>query len=284
MTETTPFAFVLMPFDKEFDDIYKLGIQAAATELGVLAERVDEQRYTESVLERIYRQIDAADFVIADMTGRNPNVFYEVGYAHAKEKLCTLLTQTADDIPFDLKHHRHLVYGKSIQTLRDLLSTELAWLKSEAEKRKSAVLSVSVKSAEGTLTQTEYYDYGDLDLVIDIHNNTSKKTPEIEAIYLYTGNKGWEFSESNEVCPTTEGNVADYAKRHFLKVPISRIAPGRWAQLRLTGKRTLWSKSKGDERKDRYRVAGRMLLEIVMSQGSLQQQLDLDVLFDDIPF
>ena len=95
MTKPKPFAFVLMPFGDEFDDIYRLGIQETAKEQGVVAERVDEQIYTESILERIYRQIDAADFVIADMTGKNPNVFYEVGYAHAKEKICTLITQKA---------------------------------------------------------------------------------------------------------------------------------------------------------------------------------------------
>lgn len=65
-----PFAFVLMPFEDSFADIYKLGIQAAATECGVVAERVDEQTFSETILERIYRQIDTADFVIADMTGR----------------------------------------------------------------------------------------------------------------------------------------------------------------------------------------------------------------------
>lgn len=99
-----PFAFVLMPFASEFDDIYKFGIQAVALECSVVAERVDEQIYSETMLERIYRQIDAADFIIADLTGKNPNVFYEIGYAHAKGKPCTLLTQRTDDIPFDLKH------------------------------------------------------------------------------------------------------------------------------------------------------------------------------------
>src|SRR3954452_23592229 len=64
-------------------------------------------------LERIYRQIELADIIIADMSGKNPNVFYEVGYAHAKQKLCILLTANADDIPFDLKHQRHIVYGES---------------------------------------------------------------------------------------------------------------------------------------------------------------------------
>ncbi|WP_441256404.1 hypothetical protein AB7Z32_20060 [Bradyrhizobium sp. 482_C4_N1_1] len=90
MTQLKPFAFVLMPFASDFDDIYKVGIKSIADELGIVAERVDEQIFSETMLERIYRQIDAADFIIADMSGRNPNVFYEVGYAHARGKLCTL--------------------------------------------------------------------------------------------------------------------------------------------------------------------------------------------------
>jgi nucleoside 2-deoxyribosyltransferase len=92
------FAFVLMPFDAAFDDIYKLGIKETAEKLGIRAERVDEQIFhKENILERIYSQIDAADFIIADLTDRNPNVFYETGYAHAKGKLCLLLTSKADD-------------------------------------------------------------------------------------------------------------------------------------------------------------------------------------------
>ncbi len=52
------------------------------------------------------------------MTGRNPNVFYEVGYAHALGKIVLLLTQNAEDIPFDLKHRPHTVYAGKIETLR----------------------------------------------------------------------------------------------------------------------------------------------------------------------
>ena len=54
--------------------------------LDIKAERVDEQIYKEGILERIYRQIESADIIIADMSGQNPNVFYEVGYAHAKTR------------------------------------------------------------------------------------------------------------------------------------------------------------------------------------------------------
>ena len=118
------FAFVLMPFDNEFGDTYLLGIKSTVEEFGMHAERVDEQVFhREGVLERIYNQIDVADLIIADMSGRNPNVFYEVGYAHAKNKVCLLLNKDATDIPFDLKHHRHIVY-RSIQDLRKKLSTD----------------------------------------------------------------------------------------------------------------------------------------------------------------
>lgn len=68
-----------MPFDSRFDDLYRFGIKEPAEQLGIVAERVDEQIYTESILERIYRQIDLADIIIADMSGQNSNVFYEVG-------------------------------------------------------------------------------------------------------------------------------------------------------------------------------------------------------------
>src|SRR5437870_420423 len=112
-TTPKPFVFVLMPFDQTFDDIYKFGIKGAAQDAGAYAERIDEQIFTEGILDRVFNQINKADVIVADMTGRNPNVFYEVGYAHALGKIGLLLTQDAADIPLDLKH-QHIVYGGSI--------------------------------------------------------------------------------------------------------------------------------------------------------------------------
>jgi hypothetical protein len=121
-TAPKPFCFVLMPFDPSFDDVYKIGIKEACEDAGAYCERVDEQIFNERILDRIYNQIAKADIIIADMTGRNANVFYEVGYAHALNKLTILLTKNADDIPFDLKHFPHIVYGSSISGLRDDLT------------------------------------------------------------------------------------------------------------------------------------------------------------------
>ena len=134
-TRPKPFVFVLMPLDPDFDDIYKFGIKGAAAEVGAYAERVDEQAFTEGILERIYNQISKADVIVADMTDRNPNVFYEVGYAHALGKIVLLLTQRADDIPFDLKHRQHIVYSGKIDTLRQQLSPKLTWAITEGRAR-----------------------------------------------------------------------------------------------------------------------------------------------------
>jgi len=116
-----------MPFASEFDDIYKLGIKAACQEAGTYCERVDEQIFQENILERVYNQIGKADIVVADMTGRNPNVFYETGYAHALGKHVILLTQHADDIPFDLKHYPHVIYEGKITRLKDELHRRVHW-------------------------------------------------------------------------------------------------------------------------------------------------------------
>jgi hypothetical protein len=126
-TQPKPFVFVLMPFDEAFRDIYLVGIKTACKDAGAYCERVDEQIFEESILGRIYNQIAKADIIVADMTNRNANVFYETGYAHALGKRVILLTQKAEDIPFDLKHYPHIVYGGKIADLKDQLERRIKW-------------------------------------------------------------------------------------------------------------------------------------------------------------
>jgi hypothetical protein len=79
------------------------------------------------MLSQIYTQIFKADLIIADMSSKNPNVFYEVGYAHGISKNVVLITDNADDIPFDFKHYQHIVYNKN--NLNDLKSKLLERIK-----------------------------------------------------------------------------------------------------------------------------------------------------------
>jgi nucleoside 2-deoxyribosyltransferase len=277
-----PFAFVLMPFDDQFSDIYKLGIQAAAKEANVVAERVDEQTFSETILERIYRQIRNADVVIADMTGRNSNVFYEVGYAHAIQKPCILLTRTAEDIPFDLKHHRHIIYGNSIDLLRRKLKAELEWHIVELEKSKHNAFTIELKSSEGSLTKDEYTSEASINFVIDIRNTSDTKTPDIDAIYFLIG-KSWSVKQGGEVCPSREH--ADKKKqRIFVKSPVPRLSAGGWAQIQLEAYKQVWSKWSGEVAKDKYTYSGEVVLEIATSEGTYSESIHAKATCEEFPF
>ena len=277
------FAFVLMPFDAKFSDIYKLGIQAVALENDIVAERIDEQTYSETILERIYKQIDTADFIIADMTGKNPNVFYEVGYAHARGKLVTLLTQSADDIPFDLKHHRHIIYCGSIQTLKNKLGGEMIWLKQKLAEQSKNILTVEIKLPVGELERSDFTTNADVNFTFDVKNKTQLKTVDVETVYFYTG-KGWHFSQNGEACPSTPAEGDDMRTRHFVRSPIVRFSPGAWAQIRLKGKKQVWSRYSGKEEKTNYNLTGRVTFQLFTSNGVVSEEFHIAFDCEEMPF
>ncbi len=120
-----PFVFVLMPFDAAFDALYHSAIKPACEEAGAVTERVDEQIFRETILQRVYDQVRIADIIVAVMSGRNANVFYEVGYAHALGKTVILLTASVSDIPFDLKHFPHIIYGDNLARVKTELFRQI---------------------------------------------------------------------------------------------------------------------------------------------------------------
>ncbi len=65
------------------------------------------------IMEDIQDAISTSQIIIADLTGANANVFYEIGMAHAMEKPVLLLTQSTEYVPFDLRHRRLLIYNYS---------------------------------------------------------------------------------------------------------------------------------------------------------------------------
>jgi hypothetical protein len=84
----------------------------------------------------ILHEIAEAEIVIADLTGRNPNVFYELGIVQMVKDVekVILLTQDADSIPFDIRVFRCIVYKQSIQGARELKDRLAAAVKAVAEK------------------------------------------------------------------------------------------------------------------------------------------------------
>ena len=109
--EQTLRAFVLMPFDPEFDAIFNNLIKPALEEVGYDVKRADSILNQQNILKDIVRGIAEADLVVADLTSLNANVFYELGLSHTMQKPTVLLTQSSEDIPFDLRSYRVIPYS-----------------------------------------------------------------------------------------------------------------------------------------------------------------------------
>jgi hypothetical protein len=120
-------AFVAMPFADEFEDLFHYGISAAVRSAGLLCERIDQVVFTGDVVERLRRQIEIARLVVADLTGSNPNVFLEIGYAWGKSVPTVLMARRNADLKFDVQGQRCLFYG-SIKDAEAILADELQTL------------------------------------------------------------------------------------------------------------------------------------------------------------
>ena len=127
-------AFVLMPFATEFDDVYEYLIKGALSEAGFNVIRADDIRNQRNILADIVEGIVKSDLVIADLSTTNPNVYYELGLAHALSKPVILLAQEINDVPFDLRSYRILTYTTHFARINEARS-ELYELAKGAKKK-----------------------------------------------------------------------------------------------------------------------------------------------------
>lgn len=107
--------FIVMPFSIEsLNIVYEDFVKPVLTDKCHLrTQRGDDVFGSNVIMEDITKSIRKSRLIIADLTERNPNVFYEVGIAHALNKQVLLMTQSIEDVPFDLRHRRALVYEYS---------------------------------------------------------------------------------------------------------------------------------------------------------------------------
>ncbi len=110
---------VMMPFAMEFDNVLDT-IKAACSNTGMSCHRVDDLWNNSTIVQDIFELIYRSSIVIVDFSGRNPNVFYEAGIAHTLGKNVIPITQSIDDVPFDLRHHRVLKYLNNREGLQEL--------------------------------------------------------------------------------------------------------------------------------------------------------------------
>ena len=121
---------VMMPFDAKFTPVYA-ALREAAAEAGMRCQRADDIWKNEHILDDVLELIWTARVVVADLTDKNANVFYETGIAHTIGRDVVLTTQSMEHVPFDLRSIRALTYypnQEGLAALKDSLRTRLETL------------------------------------------------------------------------------------------------------------------------------------------------------------
>jgi hypothetical protein len=119
---------VMMPLAREFDGVYK-AVKEAALDCIFRCLRADDLWEDTILIQDIFNLIYRSRAVVVDFTGKNPNVMYETGIAHALGKHVIPISQSIDDVPFDIRHHRVLKYlpnEEGLRKLEDDLSKKLS--------------------------------------------------------------------------------------------------------------------------------------------------------------
>lgn len=103
--------FVMMPFADPLDSYYEKVYKPAIEKAGLTPIRADNEIFgTGKIIDQIWSGINSAKVLIAELTSRNANVFYELGLAHALQKPVVLISSNEEDVPFDLHHIRVIYY------------------------------------------------------------------------------------------------------------------------------------------------------------------------------
>jgi len=152
--------FTIMPFGGWGDEYYETIYCPAIRGAGLEPHRADDLFRPSTIVNDIWAYTKRAKLLVADLTGKNPNVFYELGLAHALAKPAILVAECMDEIPFDLRALRIIVYNKNAPDWGQLLGDKIEAaikevLKSPVEAVLPAFLDVKPSADKPVVTPHE---------------------------------------------------------------------------------------------------------------------------------
>lgn len=179
---TTKRAFVLMPFSQDFNDVYDFLIKTPLENAGYSVSRADDLLNQSNILQDIISGIANCDLIIADLSKSNPNVYYEVGLAHAMRKKVVLITQNLDEIPFDLRSYRIIVYSthfsemneaqqKISELVKKELNNELTFSSPVVDFGATNPNFLAITSQSTAEITSNHNDRGVLDIQVDLEES-----------------------------------------------------------------------------------------------------------------
>jgi len=191
-------AFVVMPFSatpscENWDIVYEHVFKVALENAGWLCQRAEVE--TGNLIVGIVDNLRTAPVVLADITDRNANVFYELGVRHALSNRTVLVSQHSDHIPSDLRGYWHIIYGlgpAEVSKFKDNLKRVLTKLESAPEHSDNPVSDYLMRSNQSVSRLVNIDNLKKLnalhtELSGNIHEVASNLEQPTSAILLNTG-------------------------------------------------------------------------------------------------
>lgn len=117
--------FIAMPFANNYDKLFKL-INKCINKCGYKTIRVDQQVFTNSIIEKVLNEIVESKLVIFVATDKNPNAFYECGYSVAQDKEVITITDYYENLPFDIRDRNAIAYYNDPPGMADELVNRIS--------------------------------------------------------------------------------------------------------------------------------------------------------------
>jgi hypothetical protein len=179
--ENIGICFTIMPFGGWFDDYYESIFCPAIEAARLTPKRADDLYRPSTIVHDIWEYTQQAKLILADLSGKNPNVFYELGLAHALAKPAILVTESMDDVPFDLRALRVIEYDKNDPNWGGLLADKIEKsigevLESPTQSVLPAFLSIKKSSTPTTISEK------DKD-IIELKQEMSRLSREVRSRY-----------------------------------------------------------------------------------------------------
>ena len=181
-----------MPFAEGFDEIYNLFIAGAVSEAGYDVIRADDIRSQQNILKDVLAGITDSALVIADLTGSNANVYYELGLAHGLHRRVILLTQHVDELPFDLRSYRVIPYSTHFAEIakarallfavaKDALDNRIAFGSPVTDFLSATRTSSNVVPSANVVADSDSGEAGVLDHLVSLEEGFTKLGEIIQA-------------------------------------------------------------------------------------------------------
>jgi hypothetical protein len=218
-------AFVVMPFSEDLSWVFDDVLAPLLRELNYEAIRADTTLNQQNLLADIIEGITESDVIIADLTGLNPNVMYELGLAHGLRRPVIMLTQSISTVPFDLRSYRLTAYTErypDVEALKNVLRQTL-----EAHSRGDVRFGNPVDDfyPESPPSGSEHSDEPSPDDVpmrqLDFEEHFEQLAHTTSAQLQQVGSRAEEFSQflnevTNEANAIPSGDPAGTRKRRRL--------------------------------------------------------------------